>query len=126
MNTPESYERRNEITVPRPEPSAGAHEVAALAVHEDPSLAAGQATTPEASRSQRASIAWVRPTDLLASVGAARLRHAADAQADVVRRSRRIPLMAVSRLRRRVSHSSIARPEPAVPTTASPANGVEL
>ena len=125
MNTPEPYERRNEFTVAKPEPPAGAHEVAALAVYEDASLPAGQAASPEGDRSQRASITWVRPTDLLASVGAARLRQAADAQ-DVVRRSRRAPLIAVSRLRRRVSHFSIARPEPAVPTTASPANGIEL
>ena len=126
MNTPESYERPNDLTVAKPEPPDGAHEVAALAVHRDPSLTAGQATSPEADGSQRASIIWVRPTDLLTSVGAARLRQAADAQADAVRRSRRAPLIAVSRLRRRVSHSSIARPEPAVPTTASPANGIEL
>jgi len=126
VNTPEPYERRNEFTVAKPEPPAGAQEVAALAVHEDPSMPAGQAAQPGADRSQRASITWVRPTDLLASVGAARLRLAADAQADAVRRSRRAPLMAVSRLRGRVSHSSIARPEPAVPTTASPANGIEL
>jgi hypothetical protein len=126
VNTPESYERRSEIAVAKPEPPAGAQEVAALAVHEDPSLPGGQAASPEDDRSERASIAWVRPTDLLTSVGAARLRHAADAQADAVRRSRRAPLIAVSPLRRRVSHSSIARPEPAVPTTAAPANGIEL
>jgi hypothetical protein len=126
VNTPEPYERRNEFTDAKPEPLTGAQEVAALAVHEDPSLPVGQAASPEGDRSQRASITWVRPTDLLASVGAARLRQAADAQADAVHRSRRAPLIAVSRLRARVSHSLIARPEPAVPTTASPANGVEL
>jgi len=126
VNTPAPYERRNDPTVAKPEPPAGAHEVAALAVHEDPSLPAGQAASPEGDRSQRASITWVRPTDLMTSVGAARLRQAADAHADAVRRSRRAPLMAVSRLRRRVSHSSIARPEPAVPSTASPANGIEI
>ena len=126
MNTPKSYERRNEIAVAEPEPPAGAQEVAALAVYEDPSLPGGQAASSKGDRSQRASITWVRPTDLLTSVGAARLRQAADAQADAVRRSRRAPLIAVSRLRRRVSHSSIARPEPAVSTTASPANGIEL
>ena len=126
MNTPEPYERRNDFTFAKPEPPAGAHELAALAVHKDPSLPAGQAASPGGDRSQRASITWVRPTDLLTSVGAARLRQAADAQADAVRRSRRAPLIAVSRLRRRVSQSAIARPEPAVPTTASPANGIEL
>jgi hypothetical protein len=126
VNTPESYERRIEPTGAKPEPPAAAQEVAALAVHRDPSLSAGQEASPEADRLQRASIAWVRPTDLLTSVGAARLRQAADAQADVVRRSRRAPLMAVSRLRGRVSHSSIARPEPAAPTPTSPANGIEL
>jgi len=126
VNTPEPYERRSDFTVAKPEPSAGAHEVAALAVHEDPSLPAGQAASSEGDRSQRASIAWVRPTDLLTSLGAARLRQAADAQAGAVRRSRRAPLIAVSRLRRRVSHTSIARPEPAVPITASPAKGIEL
>jgi hypothetical protein len=126
MNTPEPYERRNDLPVAKPEPPAGAQEVAALAVHEDPSLPTGQAASLEGNRPQRASITWVRPTDLLTSVGAARLRQAADAQAHAVRRSRRAPLIAVSRLRRRVSHSSIARLEPAVPTTASPANGIEL
>lgn len=126
MNTPEPYERRADSAVEKPEPSAGAQEVAALAVHEDPSLSAGQAASPEVDGSQRASIAWVRPTDLLTSVGAARLRQAADAQVDVVRRSRRAPLITVSRLRARVSHSSIARPEPAVRTPTSTANGIEL
>jgi hypothetical protein len=126
VNTPEPYERWNEVTVAKLEPPAGAQEVAALAVHEDPSLPVRQASPPEGDRSQPASITWVRPTDLLTSVGAARLRQAADARADAIRRSRRAPLIAVSRLRRRVSHSSIARPEPAVPTTASPANGIEL
>lgn len=126
MNTPEPYEGRNDLTVAKPEPPAGAREVAALAVREDPSLTAGQAASPEGDRSQPASTEWVRPTDLLTSVGAARLRRAADARADAVRRSRRAPRIVVSRLRRRVSHSSIARPEPAVPTTASPANGIEL
>ena len=90
MNTPEPYARRND-TVAKPEPPAGAQEVAALAVHEDPSLPAGQAASTEGDRPQRASITWVRPTDLLMSVGAARLRQAADAQADAVRRSRRAP-----------------------------------
>jgi hypothetical protein len=126
VKTPEPYERRNDLTIAKPEPPTGAQEVAALAVHEDPSLPAGQAASPEGDRSQRGSITWVRPTYLLSSVGAARLRQAEDAQDDAVRRSRRAPLMAVSRLRRGVSHSSIARPEPAVPTTASPANGIEL
>ena len=126
MNTPEPYERRKDRPVAKSEPPAGAHQVAALAVYEDPSLTVGQATSPAGNRSQRASITWLRPTDLLTSIGAARLRQAADAQADAVRRSRRAPLIAVSRLRRRVSHSSIARPAPAVPTTASPGNGIEL
>lgn len=126
MNTPESYERRTETTGATSEPLTGAQEVAALAIHKDPSLPAGQNVSPEADGSERASIAWVRPTDLLTSVGAARIRQAADAQADVVRRSRRAPLTAATRLRGRASHSSIARSEPAVSTPTSPANGIEL
>lgn len=125
MNTPESYERRGEPSAAVPAPPAGVQGVDTLAVHQDPSLPAGQAASPQAERLPRASIAWVRPTDFLMSVGAARLGQVADAQAAVVRRSRRAPVVAVSRLRRRVSRSSIARPEPAVPTTASPANGIE-
>jgi hypothetical protein len=127
VNTPESYERRTESTIANAEPPSAVQEVAALAVHKDPSLPpAGQPASPEADRSQRASIAWVRATDLLTSVGAARLRQAADAQVDVVRRSRRAPLTVASRLRGRVSRSSIARPQPAVPTPNSPANGIDL
>lgn len=94
-----------------------------LAVHKDPSLPAEPAASAEASEQPRASIAWVRPTDLIPSVGSAPLRQAADAQADVVRRYRRAPLTAVSRLRGRVSRASIARPDPAVRTSTE---GVEL
>lgn len=126
MNTPESYERRSEPTAAVPAPPVGVQGVDALAVHQDPSLPAGQAASPQAGRLPRASIDWVRPTDLLMSVGAARLGQVADAQAAVLRRSRRAPLMAVSRLRGRTSRSSIARPGPAGPTPTSLTNGVEL
>jgi hypothetical protein len=126
VNTPESYERRTDPSHAQPEPPAGASEVAALAVHKDPSLHAEETASAEASEQPRASIAWVRPTELPTSAGSGRLRHAADAQADVVRRYRRAPLTAASRFRGRVSRSSIVGSDPAARTSTSPTEGVEL
>jgi len=128
VNTPEPYERRTDVTGAEAPGLAtgGAPDVAALAVHKDPSLQAEKTALAEAGEQPRASIAWVRPTDLVTSVGAARLRQAADAQADLVRRSRRAPVTAASRLRGRVTRSSIARPDPAVRTSTPPEEGLQL
>jgi hypothetical protein len=126
VNTPEPYERRTDPSHAQPEPPPGASEVAALAVHKDPSLHAEQSASADSGEQAGRSIAWIRPADLIASAGSGRLRHAADAQADVVRLYRRAPLTAVSRFRGRVSRSSIVRSDPAIRTSTSPTEGVEL
>jgi hypothetical protein len=51
---------------PEPPPSEGTGERSAFAVHRDPSLTATTAAADPASRVGR-GIAWVRPTDLIAS-----------------------------------------------------------
>jgi hypothetical protein len=124
VNNPEPYEHRTDRTAPEPTPAA-APETAALAVHRDPSLAIpnGSASSAELAHG---SIVWVRPTDLITTQGALRLRRVVDAQADAVRRTRRVPLTAASRLRSRISRSAIAAAEPAVRTSATGSEGVQL
>jgi len=127
VNTHEPYERLTQPpAAPSQLPTRGEPEVAALAVHQDPSLAAEPPKEAEAAEQSRASIVWVRPADLITTVGASRLRQSADAQADLVRRYRRAPLTAVSRLRGRVTRSSIARTDPAVRTSTPPEEGLQL
>ncbi|MGO3151929.1 MAG: hypothetical protein ACTIJJ_04800 [Galactobacter sp.] len=80
---------RIELPEPRPEMVEGAEaERSAFAVHRDPSLT-GTATNP-GSRVGR-GIAWVRPTDLIASSTARIAGRGVNFQTELAHRARRAP-----------------------------------
>ena len=97
-------------------------ERSALAVHGDPSRPR-PATTFEPGRI-RASIAWVRPSDLPTAIGAPWARRGIELQADLTRRARRSPAKATARVARRITRTAIARPETTTATTTR--EGLEL
>lgn len=63
-------------------------EASVLARHRDPSLTKD---TTEAAKKQRPGVEWVRPTDLIASRSARIAGRGIDFQAELARRSRRVP-----------------------------------
>ncbi|MDO5671768.1 MAG: hypothetical protein Q4G30_02770 [Actinomycetaceae bacterium] len=80
---------RTEIPETRPEPVEGAEaERSAFAVHRDPSLTATGADP--GSRAGR-GIAWVRPTDLIASSAARIAGRGINFQTELAHRARRAP-----------------------------------
>ena len=110
MNTPEPYERRLDRTLPEPAPTPEAERgVDALAVHRDPSVPAAGARQ-EIDRSQP-SVAWVRPCEMPTLLGSKVVRRGIDLQAELTRRARRTPGMGVSKASRRITRTSIARPD---------------
>lgn len=114
MNTPESYERRLDRTLPEPAPTPEAEKaVDALAVHRDPSVPTAEATQ-EAERSQP-GVAWVRPSEMPTLLGSKFVRRGIDLQAELTRRARRTPGAAVSKASRRITRTSIARPDTSSP-----------
>ena len=118
MNTPEHYERRLDRTIPEATSMQEAEKsVEALAVHRDPSLA--ETTVKQESDRSRPTVAWVRPSEMPTLLGSAFVRRGIDLQAELTRRVRRSPGAAVSKAARRVTRTSIGRPEPASPTPTS-------
>ncbi len=114
MNTPEPYERRLDRTLLEPGPTPEAERgVDALAVHRDPSVPAE--ARQETERSQP-SVAWVRPSEMPTLLGSKVVRRGIDLQADLTRRARRTPGMGVSKASRRITRTSIARPDTAGPS----------
>ena len=110
MNTPKPYERRLDRTQPEPAPTPEAERgVDALAVHRDPSVPAAEARQ-EIDRSQP-SVAWVRPSEMPTLLGSKVVRRGIDLQAELTRRARRTPGAAVSKASRRITRTSIARPD---------------
>ena len=75
----------------KPEPEAS--EASALARHRDPSLARRtEATTQEpATKTERPGVEWVRPSELLVSRSGRLAGRGIDFQAELSRRSRRLP-----------------------------------
>ena len=117
MNTPGQYERRLDRTPPEPAPTPeheAAAEVDALAVHRDPSVQTVEAKQ-DFDRAQP-SVAWVRPSEVPTLLGSKFVRRGIDLQAELTRRARRTPGAAVSQASRRITRTSIARPDPASPT----------
>ncbi|MGK2876684.1 MAG: hypothetical protein ACSLEW_13785 [Nocardioides sp.] len=115
MNTPDLYERRLDRTLPEPAPTPEADmALEALAVHRDPSVPSVEANQ-NPDRSQP-SVAWVRPSEVPTLLGSKFVRRGIDLQAELTRRAWRTPGAAVSKASRRITRTSIARPEPASPT----------
>lgn len=110
MNTPDPYVRRLDRTPPEPAPTPDAEKaVDALAVHKDPSVPSSGARQ-EADRTQP-SVAWVRPSEMPSLLGSKFVRRGIDLQAELTRRARRTPGAAVSKASRRITRTSIARPD---------------
>jgi hypothetical protein len=115
VNTHTSYERRLDRTLPDPAPTPEAEKaVDALAVHRDPSVPTAEAKQ-ETDRSQP-SVAWVRPSEMPTLLGSKFARRGIDLQAELTRRARRTPGSAVSKASRRITRTSIARPDTTSPT----------
>lgn len=105
-----------ELQEVRIEPSDAAEaERSAFAVHRDPSLARG---TDQGSRVGR-GIAWVRPSDLIASSTARIAGRGIDLQAGLAHRARRAPGQAFRATRAGVRDYRDRRAERAVPGEAS-------
>lgn len=118
MNTPEPYERRLDRTLPEPVPAPETEKaVDALAVHRDPSVPASDAQR-ETERTQR-SVAWVRPSEMPTLLGSKFVRRGIDLQAELTRRARRTPGAAVSKASRRITRTSIARPDTTSPSVTN-------
>jgi hypothetical protein len=110
VNTPEPYERRLDRTPPEPAPTPETERgVDALAVHRDPSVPTAEARQ-ETERSQP-GVAWVRPSEMPTLLGSKVVRRGIDLHSDLTRRARRTPGMAVSKTSRRITRTSIARPD---------------
>ena len=110
MNTPDPYVRRLDRTPPEPAPTPDAEKtVDALAVHKDPSVPSSGARQ-ETDRSQP-SVAWLRPSEMPSLLGSKFVRRGIDLQAELTRRARRTPGAAVSMASRRITRTSIARPD---------------
>lgn len=115
MRTPEPYERRLDRTLPEPAPAPEAEKAQdALAVHRDPSVPTAE-VKQETDRSQP-SVAWVRPSEMSSLLGSKFVRRGIDLQAELTRRARRTPGAAVSKASRRITRTSIARPDTASPS----------
>jgi hypothetical protein len=118
VNNNEFYDRHDDraLTAEQTPPQPHQEEaVAALAVHRDPSVP-GAAPT-RATKAER-GVVWVRPSEMPTMLGTKWAGRGIDLQSDLVRRSRRVPITA-ARAGRRISRSTIARPEPASPTVAT-------
>jgi hypothetical protein len=114
VNTHDPYERRISQPTPYVEPSSDLpQEPPALAVHSDPSQPQLAPTDPPELPGRR--IAWVRPSELPTVVMTPVVGRGINLQAELTRRARRSPITA-TRASRRISRSTIARPERATPT----------
>ena len=104
---------------------AEAHEpeVSALAVHRDPSQSPAERRGPEEVKAKR-TIAWVRPSELVTTLGSDRLRRGIDLEAELARRARRTPAHAAWKIRRRITRNAIGRPESSAPTVTD--QGIRL
>lgn len=117
MNNSAHYERRLDRTLPEPERPADVDTaVDALAVHRDPSLTQ---TSTAATNRDRPGVAWVRPSELPTLVGGRWVRGGIDLQTELTRRARRAPAAAATKAVRRVTRSSIGRPQPSAPTATT-------
>lgn len=115
MNSPDPYERRLDRTILDPEPTPDAEKALdALAVHRDPSVPTAGAKQETEHSPPR--VAWVRPSEMSTLLGSKLVGRGIDLQAELTRRARRTPGVAVSRASRPITRTSIARPDISSPT----------
>jgi hypothetical protein len=98
-------------------------EVSALAVHRDPSQSPAANRGQEPTKAQK-TIAWVRPSELVTTLGSDRLRRGIDLEAELARRARRTPAQAAWKVRRRITRNAIGRPEASAPTVTEQGIGL--
>lgn len=98
-------------------------EVSALAVHRDPSQSPAVNRGQEQAKAQK-TIAWVRPSELVTTLGSDRLRRGIDLEAELARRARRTPAQAAWKVRRRITRNAIGRPEASAPTVTEQGIGL--
>lgn len=108
MNSYEWYERRLDRTAcdfdPPDEP-----EQSAIAVHDDPSQQDRE--VPAEVSPTGPSVTWVRVSELPTAVGSPAVRRGIDLQAELARRTRRAPRVAVSKTRAAMANLHAARVE---------------
>lgn len=110
MNAPDPYVRHLDRNPREPAPTPEAEKaVDALAIRKDPSVPTSEAKQ-ETDHSQP-SVAWVRPSEMPTLLGSKVVRRGIDLQAELTRRARRTPGAAVSKASRRITRTSIARPD---------------
>jgi hypothetical protein len=115
VNTPDPYVRHLDRTPPEPAPTPEAEKsVDALAVHKDPSVPTAEAK--RATDRSQPSVAWVRPSEMPTLLGSKFVRRGIDLQAELTRHARRTPGAAVSKASRRITRTSIARPNNTSPS----------
>jgi len=98
-----------------------ASDVSAFAVHGDPS-ANQPSQQPDGAEKKRPTVAWIRPSDLVTTMGSGYVRRGIDLQAELTRRARRLPVRGVGRVRRSVMRAVTARSA----QTAASTEGLEL
>lgn len=103
--------------VSRPEPAGG--EVSALAIHRDPSTTrpglTGSGGREADARSlleqaRAGQVAWARPTDLLAATSARWAGRGMGIEAELIRRTRRLPVQGVAVTRRAIREATHTLP----------------
>ena len=62
------------------------------------------------------SVAWVRPSEVPTLLGSKFVRRGIDLQSELTRRARRTPGAVASQASRRITRTSIARPDPTNPS----------
>lgn len=126
MNTPTSYQRRLDRTIPEPPTptqTEPADPVDPLAVHRDPSLR--EISVAPASGDVSARVAWVRPSELPTVLGSTVAGRGIDLQAELTRRAKHGAASSMSNASARSSH----RPFPShgsSPQSAVDQNGLGL
>lgn len=95
-------ERRYEEPAETRASQTEAGEVSALARHRDPSPTKKPAATEKDSERKRPGVEWVRPSELLASQSARIAGRGIDFEAELARRTRRVPGHVVRGTRRSV------------------------
>lgn len=126
MNTPTSYQRRLDRTIPEPQtPSQTepAESVDPLAVHRDPSL--HEISVAPASGDLSDRVAWVRASELPTVLGSTVAGRGIDLQAELTRRARHGVASSIAKAPSHNTHNRFPGPDLS-PQRAVDQNGLEL
>ena len=126
MNTPTSYQRRLDRTLPEPPVPAQAEPadpVVPLAVHRDPSLR--ETSVAPVSGDVSVRVAWIRPSELPTVVGSTVAGRGIDLQAELTRRARHGVASSIAKAPSHNTHNRFPGPDQS-PQRAVNQNGLEL